>query len=794
MKKLIPLLISLLAVGFAAGLLMTRHPEWQRELPTSYVVTEKDDDDEDVPVQSEEDAKKLSVEFSKSGTFYGENIEVELTSGDENAVIYYTLNGNDPDESAKKYSGPIKLNAKNRAAATTIKAVAVSGEERSETALKSYVVGKNISERFTEDTLVFILSSDEYNLYDYYNGIAVEGYLRDEYMKNEYDGGEINPTLPANYNIRGRESERDMYVEVYDSTGRQLISQAAGARVVGGYSRANDQKSFRLIARNSYSEGNGKFKYPFFGDDRDAYGNIITRYDRITLRDGANDREFAGVRDELSMTLSFDAGFKDVQSVRPAAVFLNSEYYGFAWLHEAYSNDYLEMMYGGSKDNFRIVGSKELEIESDDPEDEQAVADWKHVVELAEGDLTVEANFREFCELVDLDDLMLYYAIQIYIDNKDWPGNNFKAWRYYPADGETVTSEYLEGRWRFLLFDAEFAWGLYGNGYRDNTLYNVLYGEHMQGHTHVLRGLLARKDMREKFANTLCELCAGAFSSANIKSRLEELIAKSDHEQVDYALKNGYVSSWANEWSFIDSREQIKVFANMRFSVLRDYIAELFEYGGEMYRVDVSSPVGAVIKTGSQTVENGESLNIEYFKENSVTLSASFYDGFTFGHWDINGESVFTPEITVDASMCGSDGEIHIGLYPEQTEKTRGVCIGEVYTAGDGDWIKLYNPTSSPVRIKGWHLSDKADMPDRYTIPDTEIPAGETVMIVCKNNSEQSALMKHQTNFNLKIGETLYFSDPDCNIISSVPILEMTPDKSLSLGIDGMYHIGAVSE
>ena len=53
--------------------------------------------------------------------------------------------------------------------------------------------------------------------------------------------------------MSGRESERDMYVEVYDSKGNQLIAQAAGGRVVGGYSRANEQKSWRLIARNEYS-------------------------------------------------------------------------------------------------------------------------------------------------------------------------------------------------------------------------------------------------------------------------------------------------------------------------------------------------------------------------------------------------------------------------------------------------------------------------------------------------------------------------------------------------------------
>ena len=140
------------------------------------------------------------------------------------------------------------------------------------------------------------------------------------------------------------------------------------------------------------------------------------------------------------MTLAAQAGLPDTQAVTPAAVYLNGEYYGFAWLHEAYSDDYLEMMYGGNKDNFRIVGSKELAVESDDEEDAEAVAEWEHIVSLAEKDLTFDLYFNEFCSLVDIDDLMLYYAMQIYIDNKDWPGNNFKVWRYYPSEGEQITS------------------------------------------------------------------------------------------------------------------------------------------------------------------------------------------------------------------------------------------------------------------------------------------------------------------------------------------------------------------
>ena len=784
MKKLIILLAAVIAVGAAALYMLENHADMQVTLPTSYAATQ-DAGDKFVP---EEVTGELDIKFSQKKTFYDHDIDVELTSGDENAVIYYTTDGNDPDEKSKVYSEPIHLGAKSRETCTTIKAIAADGGSKTEVAVKSYIVGRNVFERYDENTLVFVLSADEYDLYDYYNGIAVEGFLRDEYMKYEYKGGEVNQTAPANYNVRGRESERPMYVEVFDSKGDQLVSQAVGARVVGGYSRAVSQKSWRLFARNMYSEGDGKLKFPFFLDNTDAYGNYITRYDRVTLRNGANDREFAGVRDELSMTLAAQAGLPDTQAVTPAAVYLNGEYYGFAWLHEAYSEDYLETMYGGSKENFRIVGTKELQVESDDENDKQALSDWEHVVKLAEKDMNDELTFNEFCRLVDIDDLMLYYAMQIYIDNKDWPGNNFKAWRYYPSEGEEVTSPYLDGKWRFLFFDAEFAWGLYGNGYKDDTLKAVLTGKHMQGASHILRGLLAREDMREKFADTMCELRAGAFSTQNVLDTLDTLLEKSDPEQMN-ALKLGMQSEWANEWTFRDSRQQIRDFADLRPWIMDDMLNRNLKLSGEKYIVMLKAPGGAAVKAGCLKLGAGESAEITYRTEYGAYLTALPYEGYETDHWEINGKPVEGSGIRVDSSMADENGVILAELFVKETVTEGRVFISALYTSGDDDRAEITNTTSETVRLKGWHLSDKNDKLDRYTLPEMEIAAGETITIVMKDNKDTSALMKHQTNFSLKVGETLYLSDPMYELVSGVPVLPLKEGQYLSMGADGVYHI-----
>lgn len=781
MKKIIILLI-VAAIGVASFIGLEYYSDYQVELSQSLI---------EEPAQTETESDVLSVSFSKNKTFYSENIEVALTANDENAVIYYTINGNDPTTDSKKYKEPVKITAKSKVAATTIKAIAVTEAETSEICLKSYIVGKNVENRFDDETLIFVLSTDEYNLYDYYYGVATEGFKRDEYLNSdEYNGGELDYTAPANWYIGGRESERDMYVEVYTPEGEQLISQAAGARVVGGASRAVEQKSWRLIARNMYSEGNGKFKYAFFNGATDAYGNLLTRYDRITLRNNANDREFASIRDELSMTLSAQAGFLDTQNVRPAAVFLNSEYYGFAWLHEAYSNDYLVNTYGGNKDNFRIVGSKEKEVEGDD---EQCVEDWNYLLEVAQRGLTNLDNYREFCSLVDIDNLMMYYAIQIYVDNKDWPGNNFKAWRYYPSEGEVVTSEYLDGRWRFLLFDAEYAWGLYGNGYRDNTLSNVLTGNHMQGDSILLKAVLERSDLREKFANTVCDLIGGSFSTENVNNVIDELIETCDTECM-YALENGYTSTWANKHTFEDSRQQIRDFAEFRPTIMLNAICERFKYDKEYYTIALNNPTGAIGNLNTQTLKHSSTVSASYFTDCKVPLSMTAMPGYEFDHWEVNGVVYRDENILIKASMADDYGLVTVNLHVKKVESEASIYVSELYTSGDGDWIEIYNPTDKDISLSGLFLSDDELNLQRWAMPSVEIKSGEVFTVVCKNNSEKSALKKYQTDFSLKTGETLYLSDSDGTIISSVAVVDMEENESLTRGLDGLYRIGGISE
>lgn len=777
MKRIIILCVVVL-LGAASALIYTLH------LPQEYHIDASQAEDGELsftekPLSQEKWSGEVS--FSVPSGFYSENISVEL-SGDGD--IWFTTDGSDPGNGVGElYTQPIEINSTPEVRASTIKAAAVSADGTAGSIhTMSYVVGQDVDERFGSETLIFVLSTDPYNLYDYEYGIAVPGKIYDDYVA-EHPGEEIPYTAPGNYFQSGREWERPIYVEVFESNGNKVIDQAAGVRLSGGYSRVPDQKSLRLIARKDYDPENGKFKYAFFPGEENADGVPVTEYDRLVLRNGANDREFAGVRDELSQKLAQDYGYPVTQHTTPAAVFLNGEYYGFAWLHENYNEDYLATQFGGNKENYEIVSN----TEDADEGSERALADYAKVLEYYDKDLTDDRIFAEFCGLVDIDNLMQYYCMQILISNKDWPGNNYKAFRYYPAEGEEAVG-FRDGRWRFMFFDAEFAWSLYGETPRLNTLKDLLEGTHMSGESKAMIALLKREDMRQKYAAVMSDLTAYAFEENHINETLDELCEKSDTEQM-YALEHGYTSDWANPGTFADSRDQIRKFAKVRKRVVFGDMRKLFGWSGEEYSVSVSSAKGTVTSLSSQKKKGRGSLWATYDKEVSVKLSAEMADGWQFVCWEINGQQYSEPELTISAEMADEDGRVTAKLVTGQAQTTDApIQIQEICTRKKAGYIVLYNPNTVPVSTSGLYLTDKPENLQRWALPAQTIPAGGTLMIVTDNNKSQEALHQLQCSFSLKKGETLVLSDSGGNTLRSVEIPGIADGNVYALQDYGAYR------
>lgn len=597
--------------------------------------------------------KEKEIAFSKAGYFFNESIEVEVLSK-ENGDIFYTMDGTEPTKESTPYKKPIKLAVDDELKVVCLKAKAFfeDGTE-SQTMVHTYFLGESIDQRF--DTLVFSVITDPYNLYDYEYGIFVEGKLRDDYIK-EHPGEKINPDAPANYNMRGRESEREIFLEVIDSDGSRILSQAAGIRTYGGWSRANEQKSVRLFARKSYDTVNNKFRYIFFPEktSADGKGNSLDSFKQLVLRNCGNDNGFGFIRDELFQTLAGKAGYLDYEAVRPAALFVNGDYRGFFWLHEVYCDEYFEDHYGKYKGKFEILEGGELFKKVDtDGENKEAVKEYTTIYnKYAYMDLTVDANFQDLCKVIDIQNYLEYYAFHIYIANEDWPHNNYKTYRYYAAEGEEYGLAPFDGKWRYLLHDLDYSFGIYGLSATDNTIAKYIGSdEEMKEVAPLFNQLMKREDCKEIFIKKTLDLINGVFSVENFNAVLNTMNDERINE-LNHTYGKGLLDDWVTPELLEMRLNQIRQFNFMRRNYILNNYKGFFDLSGT-YSLNVDIPEDCQVKINSYVSD--ETFSGKYFSDYNTTISALIPKGKSFDHWIVNDKVVKDELLIITADMIKED-------------------------------------------------------------------------------------------------------------------------------------------
>lgn len=78
------------------------------------------------------------------------------------------------------------------------------------------------------------------------------------------------------------------------------------------------------------------------------------------------------------------------------------------------------------------------------------------------------------------------------------------------------------------------------------------------------------------------------------------------------------------------------------------------------------------------------------------------------------------------------------------------------------DWLEIYNPDSVPVNLGGWHLSDRADKPRRWTFPAVTLPPDGYMVVFASGKNRKPATGNLHTNFSLDgAGGAVILSRPD---------------------------------
>jgi len=456
------------------------------------------------------------VEFSTPGGWFTSGPVTVSLSAPAGTTIRYTLDASTPNESSPVYDGPIEISGN-----TIVRARAYAdGFLPSEVYTQSYLFG----ERHTLG--VISLVSDPSGLFDAEKGLMVMGPKK---LKYPYKG--------ANF---WQDWERAANVEYFTADGKTVLSQAAGLKLQGQYSRMQDQKAFKITARSAY--GDNRFRASLF-PNRD-----YTEYKSFILRASGQDANKTRYRDALLTSLAAPTSVM-YQDAVPVAVYLNGQYWGHYNMRERIHKYSIAQWEGWTDpDRIDIVKANSNTMQGSNKSFEQILAYVKKNGVKTDEDLAwVEAR-------VDVDNYLEYIALQTFIGNTDL----LNVKRYRSTEGD--------GRWRWIIFDTDWAFytdtdsfgrwlkpGGMGSGNKtDNSLFIAL---------------MKNKSVRKRYLTLLGNLMADEWTTAKILKKSEEW------KKTLYPEMPRQTAKWGgNEKSWLSAIRTFNNYAKSRPKKLLTYI------------------------------------------------------------------------------------------------------------------------------------------------------------------------------------------------------------------------------
>lgn len=626
---------------------------------------------------------------------YHEPFDLKLTTNGEDE-LRYTLDGSDPTITSPLYDEAIRIDDGRKKPmriaqinSTFYGPVPVSSEEVNRgTVVKAQCFNKDIplgdmfvatyfvwDEKEVYPFEIVSLTTDPRNLFDDQIGIYVVGSYYEQLAPEYVDG-----STPANYNQRGRDWEREAHIEWIGRDGTSFFEQHIGIRMFGGWSRANAKKSFRLIAREEYDD-DGSFHYPFFSDLQSAEGDPIDTFQSLVLRAGGNDTEYTLFRDSLTNRLAED--ITDGQADRPVILFLNGEYWGIYNLREHLDAHYISSHFQLEEDKIAMLvyGTDGAELYEGNEED---LTDYENfLMELDESDLSIDSVYQEYEKKVDVMNLIDYYITQIYVNNVDWPGNNCKIWRYKGDEGKG----YRDGRYRFLLYDTEFNFGLYeGPSAAKHDSFSFLHVENNTNwpnpswSTLIYRKFMENSKFKELMMTRLFDLLNSKFDTNHVLHTIDELkeLYKPGMEE--------YIKRW-HYWAIPSVREwedtqvdQLKTFAKQRKTHLLQYAKDFYKLGEITELTYLRNPQCDVLVNRDYKIDYVDSMGaiqdekkLASISDYKISLTAQVKENSLFERWiiileegniEINDENYLFYKDYLDIQSDLTNPEIE--FYPKE--------------------------------------------------------------------------------------------------------------------------------
>ena len=301
-------------------------------------------------------------------------------------------------------------------------------------------------------------------------------------LVSEHDGlwgptrGIYNHPTSLHDPATGQDWERAASAELIlpeGTNGKTAFALNCAVRIEGNASRDNvrtAKHSFRLLFKSDY--GPSQLTYDWFPGPVNQFDNLVlraagftdgwpSRYaDNAFYTNAGSGEVFRGLRyrPETSTYLR-DVFVKDTHRAMGwlasrsdwVHLFVNGLYWGIYNPSERLDSSYMAHHAGGIEPDWDVlVGDDSLFVAmpTDGTKD-----DWSAMMALVNAGVTSEAAYQAIAALVDLDSLIDYFLVHIFVEAEDWPQHNFYCVHRH-ANG---TNGLPATRWQFLTWDQEIA-------------------------------------------------------------------------------------------------------------------------------------------------------------------------------------------------------------------------------------------------------------------------------------------------------------------------------------------------
>ena len=339
-----------------------------------------------------------------------------------------------------------------------------------------------------------------------------------------------------------------------------------------------------------------------------------------------------------------------IQRGKPCVLFLNGEYWGIYSIRERYNAEYI-----GNR--FHLNNDEAMVVKAGNPitKPDETMEAYQYMLDvITECDLTYEDTYALAEGLVDIQSLIDYCCINLYLANQDVGfGYNTALWRTVQEG-----TPYSDGKWRFMLYDLDECACKEINtleGRENWAQENALLSEPM------VKSLLENEGFRRRFSISFMDIANTTFSYERIHPMLAEW---GDVYGVQIVKDHQRFFDAAYDWNdFGAEMEQLDDFFKKRFDAAMESLADTFGLSGNLVRINISSniPEGGTIRINTAELGNCSAWEGRYYSDFPISVSANAAEGYHFAGWRGDIESA---EGEVSVSL--ENGDVTMQAWFEQ--------------------------------------------------------------------------------------------------------------------------------